>query len=148
LRIAAVRYGKCARVIIHQNENFSLKTNSFQRRQTRRQRSTPEDGSALVQFPERKSGIGNQSSKPVPQKIIVPEPRTTLSRGLRRTEASAYIGISPSKFDELVQDGRMPPPKRIDGRKVWDIRQLDLFFDKLPGGSDDDDKNPWDEALS
>jgi hypothetical protein len=43
-----------------------------------------------------------------------------------------YIGISPSKFDELVEDGRMPAPVQIDGRKVWDIRQLDLAFDALP----------------
>jgi hypothetical protein len=33
-----------------------------------------------------------------------------------------YLGVSPGKFDELVRDGRMPPPKRIDGRKVWDVR--------------------------
>ena len=32
-----------------------------------------------------------------------------------------YVGVSPGKFDELVRDGRMPPPKRI-GRKVWDVR--------------------------
>jgi hypothetical protein len=51
-----------------------------------------------------------------------------------------YVGISPSKFDELVADGRMPQPRRIDGRKVWDIRALDLAFDELPG---DDGPNSW-----
>ncbi len=53
-------------------------------------------------------------------------------RGLSRVEAATYIGISASKFDELVRDGRMPSPKRIDGRKMWDVRQLDLAFDALP----------------
>jgi len=43
-----------------------------------------------------------------------------------------YIGISPSKFDELVADGRMPGPVKIDSRKLWDIRYLDLAFDTLP----------------
>jgi hypothetical protein len=43
-----------------------------------------------------------------------------------------YIGISPSKFDELVADGRMPGPVKIDSRKLWDIRHLDLAFDALP----------------
>jgi len=43
-----------------------------------------------------------------------------------------YIGISPNKFDQLVADGRMPAPVKIDGRKVWDIRHLDLAFDDLP----------------
>jgi hypothetical protein len=43
-----------------------------------------------------------------------------------------YIGISSSKFDELVADGRMPAAVKIDGRKVWDMRHLDLAFDDLP----------------
>jgi hypothetical protein len=42
-----------------------------------------------------------------------------------------YIGISAAKFDEMVADGRMPMPVRIDARKVWDLRSLDLAFDAL-----------------
>jgi hypothetical protein len=65
-------------------------------------------------------------------------------RGLSRDEASMYIGVSPGKFDQMLADGRMPVPRRIDGRKVWDIRDLDLAFEALPkedipaGGSWDD----------
>jgi hypothetical protein len=55
-----------------------------------------------------------------------------LRRGLSRAESAMYLGISPSKFDELVRDNRMPEPKRIDGRKVWDVRHLDVAFDELP----------------
>ena len=65
-----------------------------------------------------------------PPSEIRPIPR----RGLSRDEAAMYIGISASKFDELVRDGRMPGPKRIDGRKIWDVRDLDVAFDALPGG--------------
>ena len=67
---------------------------------------------------------------------IRPIPR----RGLSRVEAAVYIGVSASKFDELVRDSRMPRPKRIDGRKLWDVHQLDLAFDDLPveGSSWDD----------
>ena len=43
-----------------------------------------------------------------------------------------YVGVSAGKFDEMVGDGRMPTPRRIDGRKVWDIRDLDMAFDALP----------------
>jgi hypothetical protein len=53
-----------------------------------------------------------------------------------------YIGISPSKFDELVADGRMPGPVKIDGRKVWDIRHLDLAFDAL--ARENSAPNSWD----
>jgi hypothetical protein len=47
-----------------------------------------------------------------------------------------------TKFDELVADGRMPRPKRIDSRKVWDRIKLDEAFAAL-----DDEagpKNEWD----
>src|SRR5262245_49875105 len=59
---------------------------------------------------------------------VRPVPR----RGLSRDEAAMYVGISAGKFDELVADGRMPCPVRIDGRRVWDVRSLDLAFDALP----------------
>lgn len=48
--------------------------------------------------------------------------------GLSRTEAAAFIGVSASKFDELVNTGLMPEPKRIGTRKVWDREALTLHF--------------------
>jgi predicted DNA-binding transcriptional regulator AlpA len=69
---------------------------------------------------------------------IRPLPR----RGLSRAEAAMYIGISAAKFDEMVADGRMPAPLRIDARKVRDIRSLDLAFDALP--RENPTPNSWD----
>jgi predicted DNA-binding transcriptional regulator AlpA len=37
-------------------------------------------------------------------------------RGLSRVQAAAYVGISPTLFDEMVADGRMPKPVRINAR--------------------------------
>lgn len=62
-------------------------------------------------------------------------------RGLSREAAAGYVGVSASKFDQLVDDGRMPRPRRIDSRKVWDRGALDAAFDALPGL---DEVNPWD----
>jgi predicted DNA-binding transcriptional regulator AlpA len=59
------------------------------------------------------------------------EVRPVPRRGLSRDEAAMYIGISATKFDEMVIDGRMPAPIKIDSRRVWDIRSLDLAFDSL-----------------
>jgi hypothetical protein len=53
-------------------------------------------------------------------------------RGLSREEAATYIGVSPSKFDELRKDGRIGSARLIGGRKVWDIYQLDQSFDAFP----------------
>ncbi|HVZ36154.1 MAG TPA: hypothetical protein VG963_27185, partial [Polyangiaceae bacterium] len=52
-------------------------------------------------------------------------------RGLRREAAAAYVGVSATKFDQLVRDGRMPRPIRIDGCRVWSRLALDRAFDAL-----------------
>lgn len=66
-------------------------------------------------------------------------------RGLCRVEAARYIGVSPTKFDEMVAASRMPPAKRIDARKVWDRLALDRAFSDLPDDAQDI-ANPWDEV--
>jgi len=63
-------------------------------------------------------------------------------RGLSRAVAAFYVGISPSLFDEMVKVGRMPEPKQINSRLVWDRQELDEAFDALPNRND---RNPWDE---
>ncbi|TCR69725.1 hypothetical protein [Bosea sp. BK604] len=59
-------------------------------------------------------------------------PASLPPRGLDRLQAAAYICVSATKFDQMVEDGRMPKPKQIDARVVWDVRKLDLAFDALP----------------
>lgn len=77
-----------------------------------------------------------------------PLPPSLPPRGIRREQAAAYVGVSPRKFDELVQDGRMPPAKKIDGARVWDVRQLDAAFDRLPdngsGAAVDETGEKWE----
>ena len=64
--------------------------------------------------------------------------------GLPRPTAAAFIGVGVTKFDEMVDDGRMPQPRQIDGKKVWDRGLVEQAFSELPmieipAG------NPWDE---
>ena len=58
--------------------------------------------------------------------------RPVIRRALGREEAAIYLGISPSKFDEMRLDGRIRPPRVLDGRKLWDVFDLDLAFEALP----------------
>jgi hypothetical protein len=51
---------------------------------------------------------------------------------MSREEAAHYIGVGCTKFDQLVADGRMPRPRRIDSRKIWDVLELDQHFVDLP----------------
>jgi predicted DNA-binding transcriptional regulator AlpA len=60
-------------------------------------------------------------------------------------ESAVYIGVSPSLFDEMVKDGRMPKPKRINARTVWDRKMLDEAFESLPDDGNSDGSG-WDQV--
>ena len=70
-------------------------------------------------------------------------PPSLAPRGLSRVQAAEYMGVGVTKFDEMVGDGRMPRPKRIDGRNVWDRMQLDEAFAALDHAAGP--KNEWDD---
>jgi predicted DNA-binding transcriptional regulator AlpA len=64
--------------------------------------------------------------------------------GLSRAEAAEYIGASTSLFEEMVADGRMPPPKQINSRRVWMRLKIEKAFAELPdAGQDKDTSSPW-----
>ncbi len=68
-----------------------------------------------------------------------------MPRGLNRREAAYYVGVSPSFFDILVKDGRMPTPKKVNSRVLSDSVTLDEAFDALPD-MESKTVNPWDEG--
>lgn len=75
--------------------------------------------------------------------MLKPDPLSYPPRGLHREEAARYVGVGTRKFDEMIADRRMPKPRQIDGRTVWDRVELDIAFSELPhqGG-----KNFFDRA--
>ena len=52
--------------------------------------------------------------------------------GLSRLTAAAFVGVGATKFDEMVKDGRMPPPRQVDRRLVWSRVELEKAFASLP----------------
>jgi excisionase family DNA binding protein len=64
-------------------------------------------------------------------------------RGLSRQEAARYVGISTTKFDDLVREGEMPQPFRIGSRTIWDLRKLDAAFDILSGPEETNSFADW-----
>jgi predicted DNA-binding transcriptional regulator AlpA len=68
-------------------------------------------------------------------------PGSLTPRGLSRVQAAAYIGVSPSLFDEMVRDGRMPQAIRINSRVLWDRLQVDEAFAALSHVREGGD--PW-----
>lgn len=60
------------------------------------------------------------------------DPYSYPPRGLSREEASRYVGVGTTQFDEMVADKRMPKPKKINSRLVWDRIAIDAAFADLP----------------
>lgn len=52
-------------------------------------------------------------------------------RGMRLPNAAAYVGISQTKFLDLVQRGVFPSAKKIDSISLWDRRALDRALDAI-----------------
>jgi hypothetical protein len=65
-------------------------------------------------------------------------------RGLKRKVAAAYMGVSPTTFDEMRKDGTVAPPRKYRGNKIFDVRDLDDAYENLPT---DEKPNSWDELL-
>lgn len=76
--------------------------------------------------------------------MIRPDPIAYPPRGMSRDEAARYIGASATKFEEMVQDGRMPKPNRADARVIWDRLRLDAAFSDL---GEEKRVNPLDRML-
>ena len=75
-------------------------------------------------------------------------PRLPIRRGLSQAEAALYVGLGATKFRELVMQGRMPKPHMIDGRRVWDVDDLDAAFKSLPidWGDESRDTDSWSDV--
>lgn len=53
-------------------------------------------------------------------------------RGMDVERAAAYVGLGKTKFLEMVEQGRMPKPVRIEEEMPrWDRLDLDAAFEDL-----------------
>jgi predicted DNA-binding transcriptional regulator AlpA len=98
----------------------------------------------ILNFPEQ------QRKKTPPDDAPTNRPidHTIVPRGLACGMAASYIGVSPSLFSQMVADGRMPKPKAINSRVVWDKWEIDAAFTALPhkdATATDDDE--WGVAV-
>lgn len=64
-------------------------------------------------------------------------PPTLPPRLIGRDASAAYVCVSPTLFDRLIEEGRMPRARIMTmHRKVWDVRELDIYVDLLPRDGD------------
>jgi hypothetical protein len=67
--------------------------------------------------------------------------------GLAEAEAAAAIGISAAKFRTLVKDKRMPSPRRLDSRNIWDVDELREAFKALPHDGEKEISDSWADVV-
>jgi predicted DNA-binding transcriptional regulator AlpA len=67
--------------------------------------------------------------------------------GLGEMEAAAAIGVSASKFRLLVKEARMPRPRRIGSRAVWDVDELRAAFKALPHEGETEGSDTWADVV-
>jgi hypothetical protein len=106
---------------------------------TRRIRGSDDEGKAQFRQYGRQPRAKEAGREAFSNKGPSDTPPGSLPRGLCREQAAEYVGVSATKFDQMVADRRMPAPKRIDGRVVWDRLQLDIAFAALPDENGRDD---------
>jgi predicted DNA-binding transcriptional regulator AlpA len=61
--------------------------------------------------------VKNENSKPAIERI-----------GLSAAESASLIGVARSTFLLLNSSGRVPLPRRLGGRVLWDKRELESWF--------------------
>ena len=102
----------------------------------------------IIQFPSNRRRSSSQPQPP-PSPSSDHLARPPEKRGLARDMAASYIDVSSSLFDQMVADGRMPRPKTVNSRVVWDRWEIDAAFTALPhknaAGLNDDDE--WGTAV-
>jgi predicted DNA-binding transcriptional regulator AlpA len=92
------------------------------------------------------SAAGGQPARTVRTSVL---PASLPPRGLNRIQAAEYVGVSPTLFDRMAKDGRMPRGRQIDGRVVWDRHELDVAFDALPHSDErtlETTDDPWSKV--
>jgi predicted DNA-binding transcriptional regulator AlpA len=70
--------------------------------------------------------------------------------GISVEQAARAVGVSPNTYLNMVEDGRMPRPKRIGSRKVWDVEEVQAAFKALPHDKqiDDGDTDTWSDVAA
>lgn len=85
----------------------------------------------------------NRAARSAPESARGPVALSVWPAGLRRERAAAYIGVSPSKFDDWVTRGLMPKAKRLDSVVLWLRRELDDALDGLPDSETRPKEKGW-----
>lgn len=58
--------------------------------------------------------------------------------------AAALVGVSSNYFGQLVEEGRMPQPREIGRRVLWDTEEVKAAWRAIPKRGEAAKANSWD----
>lgn len=65
--------------------------------------------------------------------------------GLSATQAAEAVGVGLTTFLQLVEEGKMPRPRCIRSRKLWDVDEVRECFKALPHDKQIEEANTWSD---
>lgn len=74
---------------------------------------------------------------PPPRRRRDVAPTLPVVLGLPEIEAAGTVGVSVTKFREMVERGLMPQPRDAAGKLVYDVDELRAAFKALPHRGED-----------
>jgi hypothetical protein len=101
-------------------------------RQLAQAREQPMNGPTLVPSPPEPSRRRRDAAASLP--IVF---------GLPEIEAAAAVGVSQTKFREMVADKTMPEPRIVGGKLVYDVDELRAAFKSLPHRGNETEDDTW-----
>jgi predicted DNA-binding transcriptional regulator AlpA len=103
------------------------------------------DAPAIVQAPPRRQAPAKPAKPPKPPKRVkLQDALAYPPRLLRAERAAAYLAMGERTFLRLVDEGKLPKPKRLGGVVAWDRYRRDACIDD---GDDDVADNSVDRLL-
>jgi hypothetical protein len=91
------------------------------------------------------AGPTRQPARRTRQSVL---PNLPVVFGLPEAEAAVAVGVSPTKFRELVTNGAMPAARVVGGKLVYDVDELRLAFKSHPHQGGDGEVDTWADVIS
>jgi predicted DNA-binding transcriptional regulator AlpA len=64
-----------------------------------------------------------------------------------RETAAELLGISSGTFDKLVKSGKLPEPREVESRILWDSAEIRAAWRAMPRRGQQPARNEWESIL-
>jgi predicted DNA-binding transcriptional regulator AlpA len=73
-------------------------------------------------------------------------PPGVIPLAVSRETAAQLLGISAGTFDKLVKTGKLPEPREVESRILWDSKEIEAAWRAMPRRGQPATVNEWDSV--